>query len=156
MGKGGQLAIAVVSVLAALAWVVSSSEGTFVYFHSVSEMMAATSEATPDRDLRVHGFVVEGSIDKNLNEALIRFAIQDTPMQPGEATPATSEPELTLSVVYEGIDVPDLFRDGAEVVVEGEMVADTFKATRIMAKCPSKYENKPEGPAQVADIGTDG
>ncbi len=43
--------------------------------------------------------------------------------------------------------VPDTFRDepGADVgvTVEGELQADnTFEATSVLAKCPSKYETK--------------
>ena len=50
-----------------------------------------------------------------------------------------------LPVRYLGIDVPDLFKDGAEVVVEGHFASGTFMAERVMAKCPSKYEAKPPG-----------
>jgi len=156
MSKGGQLAIAVVSVFAAIAWIVSSSEGTFVYFHSVSEMLAerAGLTADQDRDLRVHGFVVNGSIEKDLDGSQVWFAIQDGPTSDDEIKATSGESNVTLTVVYNGIDVPDLFADGAEVVVEGNLTADTFEATRIMAKCPSKYENAPEGQsARVANLG---
>ena len=44
---------------------------------------------------------------------------------------------------YLGIDVPDLFRDGAEVVVEGRASQQAFEAQRVLAKCPSKYEVEP-------------
>jgi cytochrome c-type biogenesis protein CcmE len=47
-----------------------------------------------------------------------------------------------LAVRYLGIDVPDMFKDGAEVVVEGHFASGTFLAERVMAKCPSKYEAK--------------
>lgn len=170
MSKGGQIAIAVVSVFAAFAWIISSSEGTYPFFQSVTEMRA---EFDPVRsrgmELRVRGFVVEGSIRRDLDAAEVWFAIQDPPAGAegtDEAEP-TSQPSqegvaavesLTLSVVYAGIDLPDLFRDGADVVVEGTLSDETFRATRIMAKCPSKYENKPEVPAspdQMADLGRD-
>ena len=36
--------------------------------------------------------------------------------------------------------VPDTFKDGAEVVLTGELGPDGFKASDITAKCPSKYE----------------
>jgi len=50
-----------------------------------------------------------------------------------------------LAVRYQGLDVPDLFKDGAEVVIEGHYASGTFLAERVMAKCPSKYETKPPG-----------
>lgn len=45
-----------------------------------------------------------------------------------------------LDVSYAGV-VPDLFKAGCEVIVEGRQAADgTFKADLIMTKCASKYE----------------
>ena len=44
---------------------------------------------------------------------------------------------------YHGIDLPDLFADGAEVVVEGRASGTGFEAQSVLAKCPSKYEAKP-------------
>jgi len=162
MSKGGQLAIAAASVLVALVWILSSSEGTFVYFNSVSEMLAERDQHTGanERDLRVHGFVVHGSIQKNVEASEVWFAIEDKAVAQtdrGDVDLASATPSSSLTVLYEGIDVPDLFADGAEVVVEGRLGPDNFTATRIMAKCPSKYENAPEeSPAQVADIRADG
>jgi cytochrome c-type biogenesis protein CcmE len=46
-------------------------------------------------------------------------------------------------VVYASLEVPDLFKDGAEVVVEGEPGAEAFHATNVLAKCPSKFEAAP-------------
>jgi cytochrome c-type biogenesis protein CcmE len=51
--------------------------------------------------------------------------------------------------------VPDLFKDGAEVVVEGRMDASQqlFVADQVLAKCPSKFQAQP-GPdaAQAAAL----
>jgi len=50
-----------------------------------------------------------------------------------------------LKVAYSGRDpLPDTFRDGALALAEGKLGADgTFHATKIQAKCASKYESKP-------------
>jgi cytochrome c-type biogenesis protein CcmE len=50
-----------------------------------------------------------------------------------------------LPVAYAGIDpLPDTFRDGAQALVDGRMDRDgTFHASKISAKCASKYEAKP-------------
>jgi cytochrome c-type biogenesis protein CcmE len=44
----------------------------------------------------------------------------------------------TVPVVYRG-SVPDLFKTGREVVVEGNLVGGTFVAHSLVTKCPSKY-----------------
>lgn len=50
----------------------------------------------------------------------------------------------TLPVIYHGI-APDTFTDGVDVVVEGRMGADgTFRATTLLAKCASRYEDAPQ------------
>ena len=50
----------------------------------------------------------------------------------------------TVPVVYRGI-APDTFTDGVDVVVEGRMGEDgTFRATTLLAKCASRYENAPD------------
>ena len=46
----------------------------------------------------------------------------------------------TVPVVYRG-SVPDLFRRGREVVIEGRVVSGTLRAIpgTLVTKCPSKY-----------------
>ena len=139
MSKGVQIAIAVVSVFAAIAWFTatqSAGEGTFRYYSSVSDFLVDGSEAEAAslRGSRVHGFVLEGSIAKDLPTGHVDFVIRGVDSG-------------TLAVRYAGIDVPDLFADGAEVVVEGRMREGLFVADRVMAKCPSKYEAVDPGAA---------
>ena len=131
VSKGAQIAAAVATVLVGLAWLISAGtagEGTFRYYNSVAEYLAHSPEGAARGDTRVHGFVVEGSIAKDLAAGHVDFAIAD------------AEPAGALQVRLRGIDIPDLFRDGAEVVVEGRLAGGTFLADRVMAKCPSKYE----------------
>ncbi|MEM1010058.1 MAG: cytochrome c maturation protein CcmE [Myxococcota bacterium] len=46
----------------------------------------------------------------------------------------------TLLVRYQGI-LPDTFRDGAELVIEGQLQQkNLFHAHKIFAKCPTKYK----------------
>ncbi len=132
MNKGVQIALASLAAFAGLIWVIASGtaqDGTFRYYRSVGEYLVHAPGANGgDEQLRVHGFVVGGSIAKNLGAGHVDFAIAD------------AEPAESLRVRLLGIDVPDLFRDGAEVVVEGRFEGQTFLAERVMAKCPSKYE----------------
>jgi cytochrome c-type biogenesis protein CcmE len=147
MSKGLQIAVATLSVFVAVGWLVASNEGAFEYFAHVSELDPADLER---RDgLRVHGYVIDGSIARDVQAGYVEFALRDG--APGTTDGAAPTPYRevkadalsTVKVRYQGIDVPDLFRDGAEVVVEGGFADGQFVATRIMAKCPSKYEVAP-------------
>jgi cytochrome c-type biogenesis protein CcmE len=127
-----QIAIAAFSVFAGVVIVLTlgaSGEGTFRYYADVASFANAPSGEAAQA-ARVHGFVVAGSIARDLGAGHVDFTVADK---------AGGHP---LPVRYLGIDTPDMFKDGAEVVVEGHYEAGTFLAERVMAKCPSKYESK--------------
>jgi cytochrome c-type biogenesis protein CcmE len=135
MGKGVQISLAALSVFVGLVWLIgagASSDGVLQYYSQVSDYLES-GRAVAGEPARVHGLVVDGSIAKNLPEGYVDFELRD------------AAGTGTLSVRYEGIDVPDLFRDGAEVVVDGRYGDSRFLAHRLMAKCPSKYEAQPDG-----------
>ena len=46
----------------------------------------------------------------------------------------------TLPVEYGGV-VPDVFKPGIQVVVEGHLINGMFKANSLLAKCPSKFQS---------------
>ena len=144
MGKGIQLGIATIGLFVGLTWFLSTQaggEGTFAYYEDVGSFLANVSTGAPEgpqhRGLRVHGFVVEGSIAKQLAQGYVDFAMRDPLHEDGS--------DASLSVRYLGIDVPDVFADGAEVVVEGRVDGERFMAERVLAKCPSKYEVEAPG-----------
>lgn len=113
------------------------SEGTEYYKH-VDEVMAQP-EAWQGKRLQLHGYVVPGSILKKRDSLDYKFQIQNN----GQV----------VSAVYSGV-VPDTFKDESEVVIKGTLAPDGFHVERngVMAKCPSKYEPAPGGPA----VGTPG
>ena len=131
--KVGRLAIGIALVAAALAYLVyAGTKDNLVYYYEIDEVQAAA--ARTDGKIRISGDVVEGSIAKDAESREIRFAISGTVE---EAAPAGAE---TIPVVYAGT-VPDIFREGIQVVVEGRLGADgTFEAETLLAKCPSKYQ----------------
>ncbi len=148
MSKGMQITIAALTICAGGFWFLASGtqgEGTFAYYESVGDFVGkvdrpsggSAMSGSSGRGARVHGFVVAGSIHKDLGAGHVDFSIQDDPEHHPEAQ--------LLSVRLIGIEVPDLFDDGAEVVVEGNPGSEYFVARRVLAKCPSKYE--PEDPA---------
>ncbi len=120
----------------------SSSGEAFEYYKHVDEVMASPSEWQGKR-LQMHGFVVPGSIMKRIDKEhqQIEYKFQATNC------------EKTMDVRYAGT-VPDTFKDRAEVVVKGTLDVTAgaitgFKANEISAKCPSKYQSRPDGPAQT-------
>ncbi|MGE4291828.1 MAG: cytochrome c maturation protein CcmE [Desulfovibrio sp.] len=54
-----------------------------------------------------------------------------------------TNPSVSLRVEYRGA-VPDTFKEGAEVILRGDwdQDAEIFRATQLITKCPSKYEEK--------------
>ncbi len=83
----------------------------------------------PGRSYELTGKVVDGSVRQGAEQ--LRFAIRD---RQGSAS---------VPVVYAGV-VPDPFREGREVIVEGRMQGGTFMAERdsLVTKCPSKFSKQ--------------
>ena len=83
-------------------------------------------------DYKLTGKVVEGSITREGDE--LSFKIRDR------------DGRESVPVTYAGV-VPDPFRDGREVIVDGRMQNGTFVAERdsLVTKCPSKFENADDG-----------
>ena len=111
--------LSVLGVAAAL--VLTSLNDNLVFFYSPSQV--AEKHPGPERRFRLGGLVVEGSLQKNGQEA--RFKITDLK---GE-----------LPVVYRGL-LPDLFREGQGVIAEGTLGADgIFTAREVLAKHDENY-----------------
>ena len=145
MSKGVQIAVGAILLVIILGWFGWNQvdEGSLVYYKNLEELRASGEMGSA---ARVHGFVVAGSIERDLSAKVVRFRVQSTPDGAGGSG------EDALSVVYTSLETPDLFKDGAEVVVEGRLAEsglDTFEATHILAKCPSKFEAKGSGQAAL-------
>jgi cytochrome c-type biogenesis protein CcmE len=142
MSKGMQIAggATVVAVLIGwLAWTNLETAASFSYFRSLDEFQAAGTDLV-GRHTRVHGYVAMGSIERDVPSRSVRFRVQNA------APHAGGSPDGALTVVFTSLETPDLFKDGAEVVVEGVLQAagpgGEFHADKVMAKCPSKFEAK--------------
>ena len=48
--------------------------------------------------------------------------------------------QIELHAEYGGV-VPDVFKPGIQVVVEGHLTNGLFKASSLLAKCPSKFQS---------------
>ena len=133
MTKKSNKAIYIVALLlfvGGIGWLTWSglSENS-VYFMNVSEALAAPAEQL--KAARLFGTVAESNLDRSADGRQINFFLEDQ-----------FTPETTLRVHFEGA-IPDTFKAGAEVIVEGGISADgSFRATTLMTKCPSKYEKQ--------------
>jgi cytochrome c-type biogenesis protein CcmE len=116
-----------------VAFVLGQDGKQLVYSKQVNEVLAAREELQ-DRNLRVQGILVHGSLMKREQPCEFRFKVRPTSAPDGEP----------LEVHYASCIVPDTFRDvqgiDVEVTAEGQLAGDHLAATQIFAKCPSKYE----------------
>ena len=118
--------IAGVAIIGAVLYLVIANTGASAqYYMSIRELRACTTCAT--RTIRVAGNVQAGSIVRDDKSQMVRFTIVDG-----------SE---SMPVVYSGV-VPDIFRSGVQVVVEGKLNSQgVFQAQNLLAKCPSKFQS---------------
>ncbi len=151
MSKGVQIAIGAAAIAALLGWWGSTQMEaglSFQYFQELDQFQANAGDMV-GRSARVHGYVANSSIERDVEGKRVLFSVQNDPPHGGGPV------GQTLAVVYESLETPDLFQDGAEVVVEGQLVlnrgARVFVADNVLAKCPSKFEAQ-AGPAEKSSI----
>ena len=128
MFKKKRFLIGGIIILLALGYLgYTSFAGAATYYYKVNEVLAKGSSVIGD-NVRVEGHVALDSVQREAAGRLLKFTISDNGT--GESIP----------VVYSGV-VPDTFKAGTDVVVEGKLDSDgIFQAQTIMTKCPSKYE----------------
>ncbi len=98
---------------------------TMVFYLTVSEVLAKSPEDLTATQ-KVGGMVTTESVQWDAKTLKLSFKLEDQ--------------QADLIVNYSGV-VPDSFKPGTEVIVEGTYRGDgNFWATRIMPKCASKYE----------------
>ncbi len=151
LSKGAQIAIGASLAALLLGWYGYTNLGddaTYRYYQTLEELRSAEAPVS-GQALRVHGYVADDSIQRDLPGKQVRFRVQNNP--PHAAAPGSGGAVPTLPVVYRSLETPDLFKDGAEVVVEGylEGLGDDaiFLADNVLAKCPSKFQAGAEGEA---------
>lgn len=113
----------------------SSANDAFEYYKHVDEVLAHP-QRWDHKNVQMHGFVLPGSIFKRFDKEHQQIEYKFTEVNCGKQ----------IEVLYSGT-VPDTFKDRAEVVVKGKLDGNRFEASEISAKCPSKYQARPDGPA---------
>lgn len=87
-------------------------------------------------EVSLTGMVV-GPVTGDAHDGGLRFRLRD--IEGGSRE--------TVEVLYTG-SVPDLFKVGRHLVVDGRLQGDVFVATpgSMVTKCPSKYSDEPQPP----------
>ncbi len=128
MKKYGKFAALIAVVIGTLVWLAFAGTDSKTYYKTITELGQMGDKAYGTR-LRVAGDVESGSIQRAGNGTQF-VLVQD---------------KVKLKIAYTGVDpLPDTFKDGAQALADGKLGRDgVFQATKIQAKCASKYEAKP-------------
>jgi cytochrome c-type biogenesis protein CcmE len=122
--------LAVVGIAIATALTLRAFQENMMFFVEISDV--AEGEYPDDRNFRVGGLVVDGSVRREPGELEVSFDLTDT--------------QSELTVRYAGI-LPDLFREGQGIIAHGRLGDDgVFVADEVLAKHDENYM-----PPEVAD-----
>ncbi len=103
--------------------IIQAFNQNMMFFYSTTEVKNGT--APVDRDFRIGGLVVNGTVKRAEDSLLVSFELTDS------QTPVTVE--------YTGI-LPDLFREGQGIIAKGQLNQDgTFVAKEVLAKHDENY-----------------
>ena len=125
------LAVGLAAAGLAIATVLSlkAFQENLMFFIEISEV--TSGNAPQDRNFRVGGLVVEGSVRREPGEIEVEFTLTDL--------------ENELPVYYSGI-LPDLSREGQGIIAHGRLDNGRFIADEVLAKHDENYM-----PPEVAD-----
>jgi cytochrome c-type biogenesis protein CcmE len=118
--------IAGIAILGAVIYLIYiNTQTSALYYMTIPELRHCTT--CMSQNVRVAGFVQAGSIVHDDRTQAVSFVIEDG--------------KQTLQVTYSGV-LPDIFRAGVQVVVEGHYSGSgPFQAQTLLAKCPSKFQS---------------
>lgn len=115
--------LAAAGVLIATALTLRALQDNMMFFISVSEV--AAGEYPEDRNFRIGGLVVAGSVQREEESLDLAFRVTDL--------------RCEIPVMYTGV-LPDLFAEGQGVVAHGRMGDEqVFVADTILAKHDENY-----------------
>ena len=110
--------------------VLNALKDNIVFFYSPTETLEKFKYKENKNKIRIGGLVVKNSLYQN--NSIVKFEVTDQ--------------KNKINVTYNGI-LPDLFREGQGVVIEGYFKKGLLQATEILAKHDENYM-----PKEVADI----
>ena len=126
--------LAAVGIAIAAALTLRAFDENMMFFIGISDVVAG--EYPQERNFRIGGLVVDGSIKREEGSLDMRFKVTDM--------------RCEVEVIYSGV-LPDLFREGQGVVAHGR-IGDNgiFVANKILAKHDENYM-APEVAESMAD-----
>lgn len=115
--------LAALGLIVATALTLGVFKDNLMFFVSVTEVVAG--EYPQDRNFRIGGLVVDGSVEREEGSLTVRFLVTDL--------------RCEVPVEYSGV-LPDLFRENQGVVAHGRMGGEgVFVADEILAKHDENY-----------------
>ena len=115
--------LAAIGVIIAAGLTLRAFQENMMFFIEIDEV--AKGNVPQDRNFRVGGLVLEGSVQREPGDLEIEFTLTDL--------------ENELVVAYSGI-LPDLFREGQGIIAHGRMANDgRFIADEVLAKHDENY-----------------
>lgn len=122
--------LAAAGIAIAVALTLRAFESNMMFYIEIGDVV--NGNAPVDRNFRVGGLVVEGSVQRKPGELQVKFTLTDL--------------EDELDVLYSGL-LPDLFREGQGIIAHGRLNdAGAFVADKVLAKHDENYM-----PPEVAD-----
>ena len=98
-------------------------QGNLLYFYSPTQIM--NNEAPSNRNFRIGGLVLAGTVKRNTDNLNVLFTLTDT--------------MNNVTVNFDGI-LPDLFREGQGIVANGSINNEgIFVANEVLAKHDENY-----------------
>ena len=126
--------LAASGIIIATALTLEALKDNMMFFISVTDYVAG--EYPAERNFRIGGLVVDGSIEREAGSLDILFRVTDL--------------RCEMAVTYSGV-LPDLFREGQGVVAHGRVdTGGMFVADTILAKHDENYM-APEVAASLAE-----
>jgi len=117
------IALAVFGLSAVTLLILNTFSSNIVFFHSPTDI--SKGKAPINQTFRLGGMVKDNSVKHNQDGLKVSFTVTDTIKD--------------INVTYKGI-LPDLFREGQGVVVQGKLqTTGEFKAEQVLAKHDENY-----------------
>ncbi|MBI4216469.1 MAG: cytochrome c maturation protein CcmE [Chloroflexi bacterium] len=118
--------IASLAILLAMAYLMLNAFNSFGTYYLTLDEFRAQGASVYGTEVRITGKIDGASISWDNRSRVMAFAITN------------ADGRDRMPVVYSGV-VPDTFKAGNDVVLDGKYESGTFKATKLQVKCPSKY-----------------
>ena len=120
--KFALIMLAVIALSGATLLILNAFQSNIVFFMSPSDVHA--NKAPKAATFRLGGMVEVGSVKRKEDGLTVSFKVTDT--------------LKSVPVHYKGI-LPDLFREGQGVVVQGKLEGQDFRADEVLAKHDENY-----------------